>query len=83
VKAVVVFLVGLTISFTGAFIRSCSTVPAELFNAWCGGPPQSFAAASHQHCAGCALVVCGLGLIAIAPTLMSWTSRRPMRVAAR
>lgn len=69
-QAVVVFLVGLAISLTGAFIRSCEAVPAELFQAWCGEPPLS-ALSLHQHCAGCVLTVSGIGLAAVSPLFIS------------
>jgi hypothetical protein len=61
----------------GAFIRSCSNggIPAEFAHAWCGKPLE-FAATSHQHCAGCALMLTGLALVAVSPFLMSQQSRR-------
>jgi hypothetical protein len=73
-----VFLFGVSAVLSGAFIRSCRSIPAELFEAWCGGPPQSFTLAQHQHCVGCALMAVGLGLIALSPIL---TSLRPCAAA--
>jgi hypothetical protein len=83
VMGLVVFLVGLATTLTGAFIRSCESVPLELFQSWCGGAPQSLALAVHQHCAGCVLMAAGLGLIAVSPMLLRWTTGRTVRAASR
>jgi hypothetical protein len=83
VLGVVVFLVGLVTSLTGAFIRSCEAVPSELFQSWCGSTPHALALTAHQHCSGCALMASGLGLIAISPMLISWTVGRAVRAASK
>ena len=76
-KSSVVFLSGLAAAIAGAFIRSCSDggLPAEFTQSWCGGSPLHFAAATHQHCAGCALIVAGIGLMASSPLLLSVSAR--------
>lgn len=78
VKAVIVFLSGLAITFAGAFIRSCSNgIPAEFARSWCGNaPPSHLLATAHAHCAGCALVAGGLALVAITPLFTRFTGRQ-------
>lgn len=73
-KAVVVFLFGITTALAGAFIRSCQSIPPEFLQAWCGAPPQQLAFAMHQHCTGCALIATGIGLVALAPLPGGWKS---------
>ncbi len=75
-KAVVVFVFGVATTFTGAFIRACQTVPAEFFPAWCGAPPQDFAAMQHVHCPGCVLVAAGMSLVALSPMFAVRTRQR-------
>jgi hypothetical protein len=71
VKSLVVFLSGFTTTAAGAFIRSCSDrFPAEFANAWCGASPPPLMEFNHAHCAGCAMMTAGIGLIAIAPMLV-------------
>jgi len=82
VKIVVVLPVGIATALTGAFIRSCESVPAELLNAWCGAPPRAALLAQHQHCFGCALVVAGLALAALSFMLNPQTLK-PTRVTSR
>ena len=82
-KAVAVFLVGISAALSGAFIRSCQSIPPELFEAWCGGPPQSSAFAQHQHCAGCVLVALGLGLAALSLTPLALRSPAFTRARSR
>lgn len=84
-KTLAVFLSGLTATITGAFIRSCgdSGLPAEFAQSWCGGSPLQFVAATHQHCAGCMLVVVGIGLIAASPVLTRCSALRAERSAKR
>jgi len=77
VKAAVVFVFGVATTLTGAFIRSCQTVPTEFFQAWCGAPPQDFAAMQHAHCPGCVLVAAGMSLVALSPM---FGARTPQRV---
>lgn len=77
-KAVAVFLSGLAAMLTGAFLRSCAEgVPAVFAQSWCGNaPPPGFFAATHAHCAWCALVATGLALVAIAPLFARSTWQR-------
>lgn len=79
-RSLAVFLSGLAATIAGAFIRSCgdSGLPTEFAQSWCGDSLLKFAAATHQHCAGCVLIVAGIGLIAISPFLFSlsaWNAR--------
>jgi hypothetical protein len=78
VKSVIVFLSGLAITATGAFIRSCSDgLPPEFAQSWCGSaPPSALLEATHSHCAGCILVVSGLALLAIAPLFELFASKK-------
>ncbi len=77
-KAVAVFLSGLAAMLAGAFFRSCAEgVPAAFAQSWCGNaPPPGFVAATHAHCAWCALVAIGLVLVAVAPLFASSTGQR-------
>jgi hypothetical protein len=85
VRSLAVFLSGLTATIAGAFIRSCSEsgLLAEVAQSWCGGSPLQFAAAAHQHCAGCALIVAGVGLIAVSPLLISFSTQSAKAMAQR
>ncbi len=82
-KAVVVFVFGVATTFTGAFIRACQTVPPEFLQAWCGAPPQSFAAVQHEHCLGCVLAAAGMSLVALSPTLVFLTPQRAKGLAGK
>jgi hypothetical protein len=76
VKAVAVFLSGLAVTLTGAFLRSCETGVADtLSHSWCGvAPPLGLASSAHGHCAGCVLITAGIGLVASSPMLLDWAS---------
>lgn len=67
VKATIIFLSGIAAAATGAFIRSCimGDTPTVFADAWCG--PAMSSGAPHTHCAGCALLVAGLVVMAAAP----------------
>ena len=71
-RAVVVLLFGMTATLTGAFTRSCQSIPSELLQSWCGTLPRQFVAAAHQHCVGCTLIATGVGLMALSPLLHHW-----------
>ena len=83
-RSLAVFLSGFTATIAGAFIRSCSEsgLPAEFAQSWCGASPLHFASAAHPHCAGCALIVAGIGLIAASP-LFSLPALRAKATARR
>ncbi|HVY87955.1 MAG TPA: hypothetical protein VG942_03755 [Hyphomonadaceae bacterium] len=68
-KSIAVFLSGFAAMLAGAFIRSCDGAENLLLRAWCGKAPLDLSAMSHQHCAGCALAVAGMTLIAVSPLL--------------
>jgi hypothetical protein len=83
VKSVIVFLSGLTVTFVGAFIRSCTDgIPAEFARSWCGNaPPSQLFSTAHAHCTGCVVIAAGLALLAIAP-LFAHFSERPAKARA-
>lgn len=71
-RSLAVFLSGFAAAITGAFIRACSGagLPAEFYQSWCGRSPLEFAP-MNQHCAGCALTVVGIALIAFSPIVFA------------
>jgi len=76
VKAVAVFLSGLTVTLAGAFIRSCDDgLQAALAHSWCGPTPLHMASTTHQHCAGCVMLVAGAAVMAISLALAPWPPR--------
>jgi hypothetical protein len=83
VMGLVVFLVGIATALTGAFIRSCESIPAELLHSWCGSAPQSLAFGTHQHCAGCVLMASGFSLIVLAPLLTRRRLAKAVRAVSR
>jgi hypothetical protein len=79
----VVFLVGIATALTGAFIRSCESIRAELLHSWCGSAPQTLAFATHQHCAGCVLIASGFSLIVLSPFLTRRSPAKAVRANSR
>lgn len=82
VKNVALPLSGAVATLTGVFIRSCTPdIPPELLTSFCGDALTSpFGMAAHAHCAGCALVASGAGMLALSALLHV---RRRVTVTAR
>lgn len=77
-KPAALFLSGLSAVLAGAFIRACQpAIPDELLISFCGpAPHDAFAAALHQHCAGCVTMFSGAVTMLAAPLLPVLRKRR-------
>ena len=81
-KTAVVLVFSIATTLTGAFIRSCQSIPAELLQAWCGATPRAALLAQHQHCFGCVLVIAGLSLTALS-LMLNPRALKAMQVVSR
>ena len=73
----VLLLSGAAAVVAGVITRACAPdVSSQLANAWCGPALQTLLGQApsfvHQHCAGCAMLVAGAGMVATSLLVAVW-----------